>query len=140
MIQQAGLGPSYTGGCLCGAVRFEIEGPLRDVVNCHCGQCLRFHGHYAAYSAASRNRVLMLDPDAQLKWYRSSRHARRGFCAHCGSSLFWDRSDAETLSVAAGSLDQPTGLRTYAHIFTAQLADYYTLTDDLKTCSKGLAD
>lgn len=140
MIQQAGPEPSYTGGCLCGAVKFEIEGPLRDVVNCHCGQCLRFHGHYAAYSAANKNRVRILDPEAQLKWYRSSRHARRGFCGRCGSSLFWDRSGAQTLSVAAGSLDQPTGLRTRAHIFIARLADYYTLSDDLEKRPQGLAD
>jgi hypothetical protein len=131
---------AHEGSCLCGGVRFQVRGPLRDVVNCHCGQCLRFHGHYAAYTAASRDHVQIFDPKHLLKWYRSSNKARRGFCARCGSSLFWDRFSAETLSIAAGSLDQPTWLRTRAHIFTARLADYYTLNDDLEKLPRGLSD
>jgi hypothetical protein len=131
---------AYQGGCLCGAIRFEVHGPLRAVVNCHCGQCLRFHGHYAAYTAASKSRVQIRDPKALLKWYRSSEHIRRGFCGHCGSSLFWDPYKGDTMSIAAGSLDQPTGLHTRAHIFTVHLADYYTLTDALEKRPQGLAD
>ena len=45
--------PTATGSCLCGAVRYEVRGPLRQVVNCHCGQCRKFHGHYGAYSSAA---------------------------------------------------------------------------------------
>lgn len=115
-----------------------MRGPLRDVVNFHCGQCLRFHGHFAAYTAASKEHVQVVDPRGVLRWYQSSKQVRRGFCAHCGSSLFWDRSDAEILSVAAGALDQPTGLRTRAYIFTGRLADYYTLNGDLERRLRGL--
>ena len=49
--------PSATGGCLCGDVRFRIFGPLRDVINCHCGQCLRSHGNFAAYTQVQTRRV-----------------------------------------------------------------------------------
>jgi len=42
-----------TGGCLCGAVRYEVLGPLRDVVLCHCSHCRRTHGHVAAYAACA---------------------------------------------------------------------------------------
>lgn len=116
------------GGCLCGAVRFTVtERPL-GVVDCHCSQCRRFHGHTGAYITISRAAVVMERAET-LTWYRSSPGAERGFCGRCGSSLFW-RGDAEPLmDVAAGALDQPTGLTTVRHIHTASKPDYYTITD-----------
>lgn len=122
--------PVHHGGCLCGAVRYAVRGALRPVVNCHCGQCLRFHGHHGAYSGAEWEKVVVTG-DA-LRWYRSSEAARRGFCGRCGSSLFWDRVGGGFLSIAAGSLDRPTGLRTVRHIYTAERADYYEITDGLE--------
>jgi hypothetical protein len=53
--------------------------------------------------------------------------------------LFWDEHRSKLLRIAAGTLDQPTGLRTVAHIFTRCLPDYYTLTDDLEKRPEGLA-
>ena len=121
-----------TGGCLCGAVRYAVRGPLRDVVNCHCGQCRRFHGHFGAYSAAATG-DLAIEDEASLRWFASSPAARRGFCQLCGSSLFWQRLEAPTICIAAGSLDAPTGLKTIRHIFAADAGDYYRLTDGLET-------
>ena len=46
-----------TGGCLCGAVRYEVDRPLRDVVLCHCAMCRKAHGHIAAYTASDRSRA-----------------------------------------------------------------------------------
>jgi hypothetical protein len=140
MIQQAASATSHTGSCLCGVVSYRIDGSLRDVVNCHCGQCRRFHGHFAAYTAATRSKVTVRDDDHQLRWYSSSRKARRGFCGGCGSSLFWDEHGSELLRIAAGTLDQPTGLRTVAHIYAADQGDYYVLTDELDKRSRGLCD
>ncbi|MFQ5785561.1 MAG: GFA family protein [Alphaproteobacteria bacterium] len=120
-----------TGGCLCGAVRYQVRGPLRNVVNCHCGQCRRSHGHYAAYSAVARG-DLVLTEDRGLKWYASSDKARRGFCAECGASLFWEPTAGDHTAIAAGSLDRWDGLRTVAHIFTADAAPYYEIADDLE--------
>jgi len=131
---------SHTGGCLCGAIRFRLDGPLRDVVNCHCGQCRRFHGHFAAYTAAPRGKASVRDEHDQLRWYASSDKARRGFCARCGSSLFWDELGSDLLRIAAGTLDQPTGLRTTVHIHTADQGDYYILADGLHKRPQGLHD
>ena len=78
-----------TGGCLCGAVRYKVNGRLRDVLECHCTMCRRTHGHIGAYSAVAK-RSLELTEDRGLKWYESSRQARRGFCGTCGGTLFWD--------------------------------------------------
>jgi hypothetical protein len=124
-------GVRATGGCLCGAVRFTVRGPLRDVVNCHCGQCRRFHGHFGAYSAAAVG-DLAIEGEASLRWFHSSQTARRGFCQVCGSSLFWQMLGGPSVAIAAGSLDAPTGLKTIRHIFTDDAGDYYALDDGLE--------
>ena len=123
-----------TGGCLCGAVRFALRPPLRQVIACHCGQCRRWHGHVAAYTACA-DADLSFESDRGLAWFRSSDVARRGFCRECGSSLFWKRHGSDRISVAAGALDGPTGLATTLQIFVADKGDYYRL--DPATPSRG---
>jgi hypothetical protein len=121
-----------TGRCLCGSVRYEIRGPLREVLLCHCEECRRWHGHIAACTAAAKQDLILLD-SSTLRWIASPNSdagARRGFCGECGSSLFWDPPDRETISIAAGTLDPPTGLRVVAHWFVSQAGDYYEVPDD----------
>jgi hypothetical protein len=120
------LESAATGGCLCGAVRYEAARPLRDVVLCHCAMCRRTHGHVGAYTAVPKS-ALTLTESRGLKWYRSSEIARRGFCGECGASVFWERHEGELVSIAAGTLDSPTGLTTTAQIFVAHAGDYYTI-------------
>ena len=115
---------TYTGGCLCGAVRYEAGGPLRDVVLCHCAMCRRTHGHVGAYTAAPKA-ALRVTESRGLTWYRSSDAARRGFCGECGGTLFWDADDRPTMSIAAGTLDAPTALRTALQIHVDSAGDYY---------------
>jgi hypothetical protein len=121
-----------TGRCLCGAVRYEIRGTLRDVLICHCEECRRWHGHVSA-STAARREDFVLREQRGLRWIQSPHSdagARRGFCAECGSSLFWDAPGRPTVSIAAGTLDEPTGLRIAAHWFVSQAGDYYELPPD----------
>jgi hypothetical protein len=121
-----------TGRCLCGAVSFEVRGPLRDVLMCHCDECRRWHGHASASAAAAKQDLVLLE-DRGLRWIQSPRsdaRARRGFCAECGSSLFWDAPGRETTSIAAGALDPPTGLRVASHWFVSEAGDYYDLPED----------
>jgi len=121
--------PNYAGACLCGAVRFAVEGRLGEPLACHCGQCRRQSGHFPVASIARRADLNLLQADS-LKWYRSSESARRGFCGTCGSFLFWD-GGGEEIAVLLGSLDQPTGLTLAGHIFVDDKADYYDIQDDL---------
>jgi hypothetical protein len=121
-----------TGRCLCGAVRYEVRGPLRDVLICHCEECRRWHGHASAFTAARRE-DLAVDDERALRWIdspASDANARRGFCGECGSSLFWDAPGRETISIAAGTLDGATGSRVAGHIYVSQRPDYYELPDD----------
>lgn len=119
-----------TGGCQCGAVRYQVRGEVRGVINCHCGQCRRFGGHFGAYTHVEDDQFTLAD-ERGLKWYQSSEGVRRGFCAECGSSLFWKATERSGISIAAGSLDQPSGLETSQNIFVADKADYYAITDGL---------
>jgi hypothetical protein len=120
-----------TGSCLCGAVRFETDGELRDVLLCHCLQCRRWSGHAFAATAVRRDELTIHGKDA-LRWFDgpSDAHARRGFCGECGSSLFWEAPGRETISIAAGALDAPTRLRSLGHVYTSEAGDYYELPDD----------
>ena len=70
---------------------------------------------------------LLFTNSEKIVWYRSSSEAKRGFCGICGSSLFWSLIDGDTISIAAGSLEQPTGLKTTINIFTQDAGDYYSL-------------
>jgi hypothetical protein len=129
---------NHTGGCLCGAVRYQVNGKLRDVLECHCSMCRRTHGHIGAYSAVPKADLEMTDSTG-LRWYRSSDKARRGFCGTCGSSLFWDPAEKGYIAVAAGTLDAPTGLKTILQIHTADAGDYYTIRPDVPGRSGGSA-
>jgi hypothetical protein len=121
-----------TGRCLCGAVVYRVHGPLGDVLICHCEECRRWHGHASATTAVAREDLTLVE-ERGLRWIQSPRsdaRARRGFCVECGSSLFWDAPGYETISIAAGTLDPPTGLRVASHWFVSQAGDYYVLPDD----------
>ena len=122
----------HTGRCLCGAVVYELRGPLRDVLVCHCVECRRWGGHAAAMTAVPGDRLVFAE-NRGLRWVDSpdsELHARRGFCGECGSSLFWDAPDRESISVAAGTLDGDAGIGTAGHIWTSQAGAYYQLPDD----------
>ena len=112
------------GRCLCGAVTFKVKGELRQVLVCHCSQCRRSSGHQWAATAAPVE-AIEIDCEETLSWYRSSSRAKRGFCRRCGSSLFWREDGSPSLSIAAGSLDVPTGLSTQEHIYFDDASDYY---------------
>jgi hypothetical protein len=104
-----------------------VSGPLRPVVACHCTQCRRTSGHHVAATSAARADVKIIGAPV---WFRSSPEAQRGFCGVCGSNLFWHGPGGH-LSIFAGTLDQPTGLRLAGHIFCADKGDYYTIGDGL---------
>ena len=123
------------GGCLCGGVRYEVHGTLYNVINCHCSKCRRIHGHVSAHASSSREDLIIVE-ERGLKWYRSVQDETpdvyRGFCKECGGSLFWDPRGDDKIYISAGTLDQPTGLKTVGHIWLSQAGDYYELTDNLE--------
>ena len=121
---------AHGGRCECGGVRYEIRGAMRPVVVCHCGRCRRTHGDAAGYTSCEDAELVLL-ADETLRWYEADER-RRGFCARCGGSLFWQADGETVISVTAGTLDQPTGLETVAHIHVDSAGDYEVLPDGVE--------
>ena len=121
---------STTGGCLCGAVTYRVEGPIDPIIGCHCGQCRRTSGHYAASTDVSENDLIISDRGDTLVWYRSSGKAERGFCGLCGSNLFWRQTGSGRVAVAAGSLDSTHDMHMNRHVFVHFKGDYYAIPAD----------
>jgi hypothetical protein len=104
-----------------------VDGPLGGVTLCHCVECRRWAGHVWA-STPVHSDHLVVSGETALRWIdspESDAHARRGFCGECGSSLFWDAPDQDSIWIAAGSLDTPTGLRIEEEVYKADASDYY---------------
>ena len=104
---------------------------MRDVVWCHCGQCLRWHGHFGGYTAATWQNIAMRGED-KLAWYQSSdtgaaRLLRRRAAPACSGKP----AHRDYVSIAAGALDLPTGLVTARHIFVESKGDYYRIAADI---------
>lgn len=121
---------TYTGSCLCGAVTFEIKGPLPAPTACHCRACRKVSGHFEASTDVQKS-ALSVKGTLHLQWFASSQKVRRGFCAVCGSSLFFDAIYKEWIGVSMGTFEGPTRTRLARHIFVADKGDYYQITDGL---------
>jgi hypothetical protein len=121
----------WTGGCLCGEVRYRAEAdPLRAVI-CHCGVCRKVSG--SAFLS------FVHFPAAAFTWirgeptrYRSSDEAERGFCPRCGSTLTMHESVlADRVLVALGSLDRPQDVTPDDHVWTESQLPWLRIDDDL---------
>ncbi len=121
----------HSGGCLCGAVRYEVVGPMRPVIACHCEQCRRTSGHHVAATSAPKSAIRIIDPESNLAFYQSSDAAERGFCKTCGSNLFWRRFEGDQMSIFAGTLDDATDLEMTHHIYADYKGGYYTIEGDI---------
>ena len=118
------------GSCLCGAVRFSVSVPLPPPDACHCVACRKSSGHYFTSTDVPRTAVAIEGTEA-LRWYQSSEHIRRGFCATCGSALFWDPQHRDWIAIAMGAFDEPTQTHLKMHIFVSEKGDYYDISDGL---------
>ena len=119
-----------TGGCLCGAVRYESLKPPEQVSYCHCRMCQKSSGNpyfLGAFMAAKAFRFTRGEP----KFYRSSAWAERGFCAECGTPLLM-RDGTATHAVYIGTLDHPEDWPpTFCHSGLESRIPWDSIHDDL---------
>ena len=121
------------GGCLCGAVRYEIEGPVYDVHHCHCSMCRKSHGTaYSTFARLDASGFRYTKGDDQVRAYRSSAPIERAFCATCGARLTI-RFDGmpDTTWVSVGTLDDDPGVAAHCHMFVASKAPWHEISDAL---------
>lgn len=83
-------------------------------------------GHFMAATAAKRPDFHLLTSTG-LRWFSASSKAQRGFCVECGSTLFWDGVGNGYISIAAGTLDDATGLAIAGHIYISEKGAYYDI-------------
>ena len=119
----------HEGGCHCGNVRYVVTGPLRDVILCHCYDCMKTIGTSIA-ATASPDDAITITGDA-LKWYESSDIAKRGFCGECGASLFYKAYDATHTSILAGTLDDPNSVACGGQIYAHDCPAFMRVPDDI---------
>jgi len=126
---------SLNASCLCKGIVMTIKGEFRPVVNCHCIQCTKTHGNYAAYTSVLEENITYKSKST-LKWFSSSIKAKRGFCKKCGASVFFKRLGSRAISISAGLFKNPTKLETTSHIYTHNKRDYYNISDNLPKFKK----
>jgi hypothetical protein len=122
-----------TGSCLCGAVRFEVAGPLAPIQLCHCGDCRKAQGSaFGANIPVAAEDFRLLAGEDSLRAYKSSPGKQRVFCGTCGSPII-SRLTAkpEVVRLRAGTLDAPVGARRDSHAYVASKADWWPIDDDL---------
>jgi len=121
---------AISGGCYCGKVRYRTTPVSNEVTECHCSQCRKQSGHrYAAVDA--RGGDVQIEGAENITWFRASNQAERGFCARCGSHLFWRSLSNDDMGILAASIDEPSGVHLARHIFVEDKGDYYEITDGL---------
>jgi hypothetical protein len=116
---------SWTGGCQCGAVRYEISSPPVELYVCHCRQCQKQSSSAFGISAIFRRPDFRLTQGAVRSWTRDADSGRRvkcNFCPDCGSRIWHEDGEAlePTVSVKGGSLDRPVDLTNAVHIWVSR--------------------
>ena len=122
-----------TGGCLCGAVRYEIRGSFLRASHCHCSRCRRHSGAAVCTQGRVKQEDFSLVSGAGLvRSYRPGTGAVKAFCSICGSSLFGgDWPAGPEVSIRLGSVDGDPGIRPQYHTFVGSKAPWDEILDDL---------
>jgi hypothetical protein len=107
------------GGCLCGAVRYAVEGEPRETVHCHCRMCQKAGGAGFLTWATFLPQTSLAYTKGSPTIYRSSEHAQRELCGTCGSQLAFRGDRLDSIDVTAGTLDDPDSINPIANTWVS---------------------
>jgi hypothetical protein len=121
------------GKCLCGAISFAIAFPYKWVAHCHCTLCQQAHGAaFVTWVSVDESQMTLRDAEGLLKWYASSADARRGFCARCGSTLFFRSSRwPGEWHLTRANFATPLDREPQVHAFYDAHVSWFAVNDDL---------
>lgn len=119
------------GRCLCGDLQFTAHLPSIWVAHCHCTMCQRNAGAaFVTWVGLEETRCRIDDAQGRLHWYHSSDRGERGFCSHCGSTLFFRSSRwPGELHVTLANFTEPVDRAPQAHVFWDSHVDWVQLDD-----------
>ena len=126
------------GSCLCGGVKFQINGVLSQARNCHCSMCRKAQG--AAFRSRASANVAEFEwvkGESLVTFYESSPGNHRGFCRRCGSPVVSRFDGVSYYGVPLGALDDDPGVRPELHVHVASKAPWFTITDELPQLATG---
>jgi hypothetical protein len=128
------------GGCLCGGVRFRINGRLGPAAYCHCKQCQRASGSAFAANAPARTIYFELTSgDELVSEYESSAGKFRSFCRRCGSPIYSRRdAEPEIRRIRLGTFDSDPQRRPLSHFWVSSKVPWYSIEDSLPQYPEGL--
>ena len=120
---------SYTGQCMCGAVKLSATAKKPSVVACHCDMCRRWSaGPFMAVNC----QTVAFEGQENIGRIRSSDWAERGFCTICGSNLFYHLVESNDYQIAVGLFDDQSKLRMSLQVFTDRKPEFYEFSNDTK--------
>ncbi len=120
------------GRCQCGAVQFEISGPLEPIQICYCSDCRRAQGTALATNMpVNESAIRFIGSTDTIKEYQATPDKVRAFCANCGSPLYSKTDKVPgVLRIRAGILDTPLASDLLCHFFVADKANWWPIPDD----------
>lgn len=122
----------HEGGCLCGGIRYRVEGDLSVISYCHCHMCQRAVGApVTAWASVPAKNFRILR--GRVVEYASSPRVRRGFCGICGASLTgrYTLQGASWVDITIATLDDPSGVVPTSHIFMSSRVPWFHIADEL---------
>jgi hypothetical protein len=124
-------GRMLAGGCLCGAVRYQVRDEFLYAANCHCSQCRRATGSaFKPFAGIERDKLAVTQGEDRLMIFGED-NAHDARCAACGSFLYSLVRDGAYVHVAMGTLMDDPAILPSEHIFVGSKAPWFTITDDL---------
>ena len=120
------------GKCLCGVVRYSVEGPFRYAGYCHCSRCRAGSGSTcSAFAGIEKDKLRVTDGDESITLFELNPDNIRSFCRLCGSQLFALVGDGQFFHVTMGTLVDDPGIRPKLHIFVGSKAPWHEIADSL---------
>jgi hypothetical protein len=120
------------GRCLCGALAYELDGPFRAMIHCHCSMCRKHHGTgFATFVVGPIAGFRWISGEDRVRRYESSPNGVRTFCSVCGSAGPLTLPKAGIAVAPAAAFDGELGIKPQSHIFVGSKAPWDDITDDL---------